>query len=163
MVISTSPLPKIAAALNSDELRAKQDLDRYKHRDEIARVIAQVLSTRRYADVATAFAANDIWFGPVHDFDDVAEDPQVEALEVFRKTDVDGRPVVLVNHPIRYDGQVPDLRIKGYAIGEHTREILAENGYTQAQIDDLFARGVVAGPVNSGSGVGKQASGTVTA
>ena len=105
-----------------------QDLDRYKHRDEFARVIAEVLSTRNYADVAAAFSARDIWFGPVHDFDDVAEDPQVEALEVFRKTEVDGRPVVLVNHPIRYDGQVPDLRIKGYAVGEHTREILVENG-----------------------------------
>jgi crotonobetainyl-CoA:carnitine CoA-transferase CaiB-like acyl-CoA transferase len=163
MVISTSPMPKIAEALDSDKLRTMQDLDRYKHRDEFARVIAEVLSTRNYADVAAAFSAHDIWFGPVHDFDDVAEDPQVAALEVFRKTDVDGRPVVLVNHPIRYDGQVPDLRIKGYAVGEHTREILSENGYTKAQIDDLFARGVVAGPTNNDSGADKQTSGTVTA
>lgn len=148
MVISTSPIPKIAEALDSPELRAMQDLDRYKHRDEFARVLSAVLATRQYADVAAAFLAQDIWFGPVHDFDDVAEDPQVEALEIFRKTEVNGRPVTLVNHPIRYDGQVPELRIKGYAVGEHTRDILAENDYTAAQIDDLFARRVVTGPSN---------------
>jgi crotonobetainyl-CoA:carnitine CoA-transferase CaiB-like acyl-CoA transferase len=146
MVISTSPMPKFAEALDSDELRAMQDLDRYEHRDEFARVFAEVLSERTYEDVAKAFAAHDIWFGPVHDFDDVADDPQVEALEVFRRTEVNGRPVVLVNHPIRYDGRVPDLRIKAYAVGEHTREILTEQGYTPAQIDELFARGVVTGP-----------------
>lgn len=146
MVISTSPVPTIAEALDSAELRALQDVDRYQNRDELARVIADVLSTRTYAEVAAAFSAHDIWFGPVHDFDDVAEDPQVEALEVFRRTEVNGHPVVLVNHPIRYDGQVPDLRIKGYAIGEHTREILGEHGLTQEQIDGLFARGVVGGP-----------------
>ena len=74
-----------------------------------------------------------------------------------------GARCVLVNHPIRYDGQVPELRIKGYAVGEHTREILAENGYSKAQIEDLFARGVVAGPTNNGSGADKQTSGTVAA
>lgn len=151
MVISTSPMPKFAEALDSDELRAMQDLDRYAHRDEFARVFAEILSKRSYAEVAKAFVAHDIWFGPVHDFDDVADDPQVEALEVFRKTEVNGRPVVLVNHPIRYDGKVPDLRIKAYAVGEHTREILEEQGYTPAQIDSLFARRVVTGPANSGS------------
>jgi crotonobetainyl-CoA:carnitine CoA-transferase CaiB-like acyl-CoA transferase len=151
MVISTSPMPAIAEALDSEELRAVQDLDRYKNRDELARVIAKVLSTRNYADVAAAFAAKGIWFGPVHDFDDVANDPQVEAAEIFRKTDVNGHPVVLVNHPNRYDGQVPELRIKGYAIGEHTREILTEHGFTQAQIDDLLARGVVNGPSKADS------------
>ena len=151
MVLSTSPMGKLADALDSDELRTLENIDRYKDRDECARVIAEVLSKRTYAEVAEAFAANDIWFGPVHDFDDVAEDPQVEALEVFRKTDVEGRPVVLVNHPIRYDGQVPELRIKAYAVGAHTREILAEHGYSQGQIDDLFARGIVTGPPDTSS------------
>ena len=55
MVISTSPMPKIAEALDSDELRAIENLDRYKDRDEFARVIAEVLSTRTYAEVAAAF------------------------------------------------------------------------------------------------------------
>jgi len=68
-----------------------------------------------------------------------------------------------VNHPIRYDGKVPDLRIKGYPVGEHTREILAEQGYTQAQIDDLFARNIVTGPSNVDPQGAKPKSGAVAA
>lgn len=146
MVVSANPLPKLAEALDSDELRALHDIDRYGERDRVARVFAEVLAKRTYADVARAFAANDIWFGPVHTFDDVAEDPQVEALDVFREVDIYGRPVTLVNHPIRYDDRVPPLRVKGLAVGEHTRAILEELGYGGAAIDELFQKRVVAGP-----------------
>lgn len=100
---------------------------------------------------------------PVHNLNDVAEDPQVEVLGVFRKAEANGRPVVLVNHSIRYDDQIPELRIKGITIGERTREILAEHGHTQAQINDLFARGVVGGPSNTKPDCAKGASGAVTA
>ncbi|MEP7084466.1 MAG: CoA transferase, partial [Betaproteobacteria bacterium] len=93
-----------------------------------------------------AFDRHGIWYGPVHDFDDVAEDPQVAALGVFREEDILGRKITLVNHPLRYDDKVPELRVKGLFVGEHTREILAEHGYTTVQIDDLIARKVVGVP-----------------
>jgi crotonobetainyl-CoA:carnitine CoA-transferase CaiB-like acyl-CoA transferase len=146
MAVSANPLPTLAEALDSDELRAIQDIDREAHRDEVARVFAQVMAKRTYGEVAAAFAEHDIWYGPVHDFDDVADDPQAEALGVFRHLDVDGRPVVLVNHPVRYDDAVPDLRVKGLAVGEHTREILSEHGYSDREIEDLLARRIVGGP-----------------
>lgn len=146
MVVSTNPLPILAEALDSAELREIQDVDRYLERDRIAKTFAEVLEKRTYADVATAFDRYDIWYGPVHDFDDVADDPQVEALGVFRPVELKGRRVVLVNHPIRYDDRTPELRITGLEIGEHTREILAEHGYTREQIDDLIARKIVGAP-----------------
>ena len=83
----------------------------------------------------------DVW-GVVHD--GVAKFAAAEeALVRFRAT---GRKVVLVNHPNRYDGQTPPLRIKGLEIGEHTRDILREHGYTDAQISDFLARGIVGTP-----------------
>lgn len=144
MAVSTNPLPILADALDSDELRSIQDVDRYLERDLIAKTFAEVLSKRSYSDVAAAFDRQNIWYGPVHDFDDVAEDPQVEALGVFRPVELKGRKVVLVNHPIRYDGRTPELRIAGLEIGEHTREILAEHGYSEDQIADLIRRKIVA-------------------
>ncbi|MEP7084940.1 MAG: CaiB/BaiF CoA-transferase family protein, partial [Betaproteobacteria bacterium] len=146
MVVSANPLPTLAEALDSDELRAMGDIDRYKERDKVAAVFASVLERRTYADVAAAFDRHGIWYGPVHDFDDVAEDPQVAALGVFREEDILGRKITLVNHPLRYDDKVPELRVKGLIVGEHTREILSEHGYTTAQIDDLIARKVVGVP-----------------
>jgi crotonobetainyl-CoA:carnitine CoA-transferase CaiB-like acyl-CoA transferase len=146
MAISTNPLPKLAAALDSDELRAVQGIDPYAERDRVVDIFARVLERRTYADVAAAFDKYGIWYGPVHNFDDVAEDPQAEALGVFRQVDINGKPVVLVNHPLRYDGKIPELKTKGLLVGEHTRQILSEHGYSTAQIDDLLARKIVAAP-----------------
>ena len=146
MAVSANPLPKLAEALDSEELRAMADIDRYAERNRVAKVFAEVLAKRTYADVAAAFDRHAIWYGPVHDFDDVAEDPQVAALGVFRKVDIDGRPITLVNHPLRYDDTIPELRVMGLVVGEHTREILAECGYSVQQIDDLVERRVVGGP-----------------
>ena len=105
-----------------------------------------MLESRTYAEVAPAFDKLGVWYGKVHDFDDVAKDPQVEALEVFRPTEVNGGTVTLVNHPNRYDGRVPELTTKGLKLGEHTREILTEYGYTPEQIANLLARKIVAAP-----------------
>ena len=124
-------------------MRAIQALHPYEHRNTVAHTFAAVLKTRSYAEVAAAFDKYAIWYGPVHDFDDVADDPQVAALEVFRPTEINDGVVQLVNHPNRYDGKVPQLRIKGLKVGEHTRDILAEHGFSPEQIDDLVARKVV--------------------
>jgi len=67
----------------------------------------------------------------------------VEAMDIFRSTEINGGVVQLVNHPNRYDGQVPELRVKGLKIGEHTRSILTELGYSAEKVDDLVARNVV--------------------
>jgi crotonobetainyl-CoA:carnitine CoA-transferase CaiB-like acyl-CoA transferase len=146
IVVSTNPLAKLAEALDSDELRAIQHVHPYNERDKVASVFAAVLESRTYAEVTQAFDKLGVWYGKVHDFDDVAEDPQVEAIDVFRPTEVNGGTVVLVNHPNRYDGRVPELTTKGLKLGEHTREILSEYGYTPEKIADLLARKIVAAP-----------------
>jgi crotonobetainyl-CoA:carnitine CoA-transferase CaiB-like acyl-CoA transferase len=59
---------------------------------------------------------------------------------------VPGGSATLVSHPNRYDGEAPPLRRLAIAIGEDTREVLAELGYAPAAIDDLVARGAIAAP-----------------
>ena len=44
---------------------------------------------------------------------------------------------------MRYDGQAPALRRPPPAIGEHTREVLAEYGFSGEHIERLIAEGVV--------------------
>lgn len=146
IAVSTNPVKRLAEALDSDELRAIQHVHPYEERDKVASVFARVLKDRNYAEVSAAFDKHAVWYGKVHDFDDVADDPQVEALEVFRRTEVNGGTVVLVNHPNRYDGKVPELVTKGLKLGEHTREILAEHGYSAEEIADLLARKIVTAP-----------------
>jgi crotonobetainyl-CoA:carnitine CoA-transferase CaiB-like acyl-CoA transferase len=146
MAVSTNPVLKLADALDSPDLRALGEIDPYEGRNQIAAAFAKVVKTRSYSQVASAFDKAGIWYGPVQDFDELADDPQVAAMDVFRHVDVNGRDVVLVNHPLRYDGEVPELRIKGLAVGQHTRQILQEHGYPDDKIADLLSRGVVGAP-----------------
>lgn len=45
--------------------------------------------------------------------------------------------------PIQFDDAMPAIRRAGPAIGEHTREILSEIGYTATEVDDLVDAGAV--------------------
>jgi len=71
------------------------------------------------------------------------EHPQLKHMNVFRKITVRGHPVHLVNHPNRYDGQVPDLRVLALDIGEHTNEIMQDLGYSQDEVRSLIASGAI--------------------
>ena len=146
VAVSSNDLGVLAEALDSNELRALKSVDRYKQRDKYARAFADVMATRTYAEVSKAFDAHKIWYHKVHSYDDLAGDPQAKALGAFREIDVLGEKVTVVNHPIRYNGEVPGFRHMAIKPGEHTREILAELGYGNPEIDKLIERKVVGVP-----------------
>ena len=146
IVLSMNDAHKLAEALDSDELRAVVDIDRYVERDRYSAVVAQVLSDRNFADVAARFDSAGIWFERVQDYDGLAQDQQAVHCEAFMEVNVEGRPVCLVSHPLRYDGQRPALRTMPLRPGCDSRSILAEHGFSQCEIDTLVAAGVITEP-----------------
>ncbi len=136
----------LATALDSSRLAALGDIDRYDERDRYASVVAEELAPRRYADVAQAFDENGIWYERVQDYDDLRNDPQVLHNQVFREIEVKGGTATLVNHPLRYDGKIPQYKGMPFEVGQHSREVLAELDYGAAEIDRLLAAKVIFGP-----------------
>jgi crotonobetainyl-CoA:carnitine CoA-transferase CaiB-like acyl-CoA transferase len=94
-------------------------------------------------ELAERFDKFGVWYSPVNTYDDLLTHPQLSHMEVFRKVTVRGRTVHLVNHPNRYDGQVPELRVLALEIGEHTGEIMREIGYSDVETDALIEAGAV--------------------
>jgi crotonobetainyl-CoA:carnitine CoA-transferase CaiB-like acyl-CoA transferase len=125
---------KLAEALDSDSLRELAGLDRYRERDRYAAAVAAVVRKFTRAQLAERMDAAGLWNAPVQDYDDLAVDPQALHNKVFRKVDVNGEQATLVNHPLRYDGEVPPLRNLALSLGEHTEEILLELGFTRDDI-----------------------------
>ena len=147
VALSMNDAGRLAAALGSAQLERLRDVDRYDERDLYARTVAEELAGRTFEDLAPALDAHGIWYAPVQSYDELRDDPQVRHNRVFREIEVGGGArAVLVNHPLRYDGEVPGLRRMPLRIGQDTREVLAALGYAEAEIDALIEDNIVIAP-----------------
>lgn len=147
VVLSLNDRANLAAALDSPEL-ANASLDPYKDRDRYVRILAAALARFTLAAVEPRFEARSIWWAPIKYYDELVEDPQVRHADIFRPVQVRGRTIHLVNHPNRYDGEVPGLRILALEIGEHTLEVLGELGYGKVDAAALVKSGAVSASRN---------------
>jgi crotonobetainyl-CoA:carnitine CoA-transferase CaiB-like acyl-CoA transferase len=93
-------------------------------------------------EVGARLTAADMIWGPVNAPRDTVVDPLAEAAGCFVDTvDSDGVAMRQPASPARFAGA--DAGPKGPApkLGQHTREVLAEAGYADAEIDALIAEG----------------------
>ena len=144
IVISLCDATVLANALDSDALREVAGNDRYKERDEYARRLRVATAGFSREQLGQLLDASSIWWAPINFYDELLSDPQIQHAQVFREITVRGRTVHLVNHPNRYDGEVPELRVLALEIGEHTREIMGELGYRDEDVERLVASRAVA-------------------
>ncbi|MGV6871339.1 CaiB/BaiF CoA transferase family protein [Pseudochelatococcus sp. B33] len=143
LVLSMNDAGRLAEALDSDELRALKDIDRYSERERYAEVVARLLRPRRFAELAERFDAHSIWYERVRDYEDLYQDPQAIHNGVFGSIDVNGRPATLISHPLRYDGKLPGCVRMPLAPGADSKDILTERGMPADRIADLVARKVI--------------------
>jgi crotonobetainyl-CoA:carnitine CoA-transferase CaiB-like acyl-CoA transferase len=149
LALSLNDPGRLAAALGSERLRQLCGIDRYEQRDRYAAAVAEELAARSYDELVPGLDEQKIWYQRVHEYDDLPDDPQIRHNRVFREVEVRGGRATLVNHPNRYDGEVPELRRLAIEIGEDTREVLGEIGYSAVEIDRLIEAKAVVAPVRA--------------
>lgn len=146
VAISMNPVEKLARALGCEALAAFAGKDPYAERDAIAGLVAEAVRSRTFEELAAVFEAEAMWYGRVESFDDLAANPQLAHNGTFREVEINGATIRLVNHPNRYDGEVPRACSFALEQGAHTRELLAQAGYARAEIDRLVEDRVVHAP-----------------
>jgi crotonobetainyl-CoA:carnitine CoA-transferase CaiB-like acyl-CoA transferase len=117
---------------------------RLAHHAEFKARVEAILSTASVATWVTRLEAAGIAAGPVYEFHEVFDDPQVRALELVTEVDQPGAGRVrYLRFPGGASGTPPRIDRPAPLLGEHTAEVLAELGLAPAEIDRLAAAGVI--------------------
>jgi crotonobetainyl-CoA:carnitine CoA-transferase CaiB-like acyl-CoA transferase len=140
--------PRFCEALGLPELAADPRFatngDRVERRAELRPTLAQRFAERSTAAWGTALDAADVPWGAIADVATALASPEAAALEAV--VDVE-HPVLgavrQVGSPLRFADTPGSIRAAPPLLGEHTDEVLAEIGYTPAEIEVLRDGGVV--------------------
>jgi crotonobetainyl-CoA:carnitine CoA-transferase CaiB-like acyl-CoA transferase len=118
--------------------------DRMRNLDALVAAMDAVLATRTRAEWIEAFDAAGVPVGPVHSIGEALEHPQTRARGMVVELDHPqaGRTKAL-GSPLHFSATPACVTRPAPQLGEHTREVLREYDYTDAEIDALIAAGVV--------------------
>ena len=139
---------RIVKVIGREELAAdprfRTNGDRMRNLEALTPLIAERLRTRSSAEWIREFEALGIPVGPVNRIGDMLADPQVRAREMVVEVEhaTAGR-VSAIGHPIKFSETPGAITRAAPVLGQHTRAVLADLGYTAVQVDELVRSGAV--------------------
>jgi crotonobetainyl-CoA:carnitine CoA-transferase CaiB-like acyl-CoA transferase len=146
-VFSQNALRDISVAMDlgdlSEDPRFEKDDDRLDNAAELNSILAARFLEKTTAEWIAALEPQGVLCGEVRSFEQAAQDAQLRANQMIVEMnhpragmlELLGTPLRLHSTPATHRTPPPDL-------GEHTKIVLAELGYTPEQIDDLERQGV---------------------
>src|SRR5882672_3439089 len=129
------------SALASDA-RFATGPQRLANRDALHAEIERVFSRLTAAQVSEKLEAAEIANARLNDMEGFWRHPQLLARSRWAKVPSPGGPIDALKPPFNLSGFEPRMEAVP-ALGEHTRPLLAELGYSGAEIDRFSAEGVV--------------------
>ena len=137
-------LDLITAPELGEDPRFTNNHGRITHRIELAKALAPIIRTRTSADWLSRLEAAGVPAGPVLDVAEMHRDPQALAREMVTKAPhTKLGPVKTLGTPVKFSATPGGVTRGAPLLGEHTREVLAEYGYGDDEIDALICDGAV--------------------
>ncbi len=139
---------RIADVLGHPEWRSDQrfatNAARMANLDALTDAMNKVIATRNRSDWIEAFDAAGVPVGPVHTIGEALEHPQTRARGmVVDVHHTQAGPTKAIGSPLHFSRTPTEVARAAPMLGEHTREVLREFGYKDAEIDRFVAEGVV--------------------
>ena len=112
--------------------------------DALTDAMNKVITTRSRSEWIEAFDAAGVPVGPVHTIGEALSHPQTVARGMVVELDHPraGRTMAL-GCPLHFSRTPTNVQRPAPLLGEHTREVLREFGYQDAEVDRFVAEGVV--------------------
>lgn len=128
-----------------EDPRFASNRDRMAHLDELVTLMNGVLRTRTRAHWQAAFDAAGVPAGPVHTVGEALTHPQTLArgMVVELEHPQAGKTQAL-GCPIHFSATPAQITRPAPLLGQHTRELMKEFGYDDAQVDVFISRNAIA-------------------
>jgi len=145
IILAFPPLAKLGELIGEPSFATMQDeVHSWTNRDEIFAKTRVKLVLRTSQEWLDLFAANDIWAGPIYGYKELVDDPQIVHNQTFIEYDhpTEGR-IKTPGFAMKFS-KTPSRVERGAPLaGEHTRQVLAEAGFSEERIDNLIGKGIV--------------------
>ncbi|MEX1295491.1 MAG: CoA transferase [Candidatus Limnocylindrales bacterium] len=138
LVLAMAPPAALGDALDEPRLAELDGPDDgIVHRDEIHAIVARRLRERTTAEWVAFFDERRLWSGPVADYDDLVEHPQVAATDMIVSVQgADGEELRLPAPPVRLSATPTSIRRPPPELGADTAGVLGEwLGWSRERIE----------------------------
>jgi len=127
-----------------EDPRFAEDSVRMTNIDDLVAILGDIFKRRPAVDWLERLERAGVPAGPVLDIAGMQADPQALARGmVTQAPHTRVGPVKTLGHPVHYSVTPAEITRGAPLLGEHTVEVLAEHGYSEAEIEDFVAEGAV--------------------
>ena len=125
--------------------RFADDVSRAAHGEIVSDLMAAWCETRSSAEVLDGLEQARIPSGPVYAPQQALDDPHIAALGYLQPVAYPGlvNPAPIADTPVNLSAEQGGIRNRAPQLGEHTDSILAELGYSRAEVEQLRAACVI--------------------
>jgi crotonobetainyl-CoA:carnitine CoA-transferase CaiB-like acyl-CoA transferase len=139
--------PKFCTAIGLPELaedeRYRSNRSRFDHRETLIPMLQARFAARTTDDWEPAFRAAGALFAPVKTVAEILAHPQVAELGLVQSVaHPTAGTIPQLGSPLDFSETPAAIRRPPPLLGEHTREVLLEGGFTPTEIDALCASGI---------------------
>lgn len=139
---------RIAVALGQpgwcEDPRFATNSQRMENRATLVAMMSEIVSTRSKAEWIAILDAAGVPVGPVHTIGEALSHPQTLAREmVVDLVHPQAGPTKALGCPIHFSKTATRIDRPAPMLGEHSRELLREYGYSDADIDGFVEAGVI--------------------
>jgi formyl-CoA transferase len=125
--------------------RFRENIDRMRNRDALIAELETVLTGRTSAEWLERFESAGVPTGAIRTYRQVFDDPHTHAQQMMLEMEHPTAGTVRsLGVPVKLSRTPGGVRRPPPALGEHSTQLLTEFGFTEAEVEDLRTRNVIA-------------------
>ena len=140
---------KLLVVLGAEKLLSEEKFSdpnrRLENLSELEELLTDFFGVEKTEVWIEKLEAAGIPAGPVLNIEEMSLDPQTIARRMVREVGNHGETYKVIGHPVKYSDYDTQIELSAPKLGEHTRDIMAELGYTEERINLLLEKGAVYG------------------